>query len=76
MDPLVTKEIPSIPEEQSPTLMIECVLSDLMSDVETVETHEVEEKERSRSTLGIDDHGRGNDDENQTEVCPEEQTEL
>lgn len=50
--PLTAQEgLPSTPEEQSPTLMIEGVLGDLALEVQTAEVREVEEEDGSSSTL-------------------------
>lgn len=46
--------------------MIEGVLDDLASELETAEVHEIEEKEGSSSTMGKNDNeGEDVDDENQ-----------
>lgn len=40
--------MPSVPEERSPTLMIEGVLGELAPEVEATEAHDVEKEEGSR----------------------------
>lgn len=77
MTPLATEEaLPSIPEEQSPILVIEGVLDDLSLEVETTEV------QRGREGGGVELHawkrnnkGGDADDEDQTKHSSEEHIE-
>lgn len=74
--PLAAEEaLSSIPENQSPTLMMEGVLNNLALDREIVAIPEVEEEERSSSMPGKDENEGGDaDDEDQTKNSPKEHT--
>lgn len=54
---LVAKEVlPSVPEEQSHTLMIEGVLGEFAPEVKAIEARNIEEEEGSSSNPGKDDN--------------------
>lgn len=54
--PLITKEAPpNLPEEQSPTLMVEGVMGELASEVEAIEARGIKEEEELSSTSGMKD---------------------
>lgn len=56
MVPLAIEEAPhDVPEEQSPTLLIEGVLGELAPEVEITEAQDDVEKEGSSSTPGEED---------------------
>lgn len=60
-----------MPEEQSPTFMINGVLGELAAEVEATEARGVEQDEGSSSTPDKDDSkGDGADDENKIDYAP------
>lgn len=72
---LAEETIPSIPEEQSQTLIIEGELGNLAHEVETIEILEVEEEEGSSLPGKDDNEGEDVDDKDQVDNAPGENVE-
>lgn len=68
MVPTAEKALPSVPEEQSPTLMIEGVFGVLTPEVGATEGRDIEEEEEVPSSTPGKDDNEGNEANDEDQI--------